>query len=76
MRSDCCAIADRLRSGCRLLDARLLPDCGLIAAWLLPGCCLQVIAEVVGIGRSEYSLGLQRMFFKLGAAAFLEELPA
>ncbi|KAL1511060.1 hypothetical protein AB1Y20_005884 [Prymnesium parvum] len=34
----------------------------------------EVIAEVVGIGRSDYSLGLERMFFKMGAAAFLEEL--
>ena len=34
----------------------------------------ELIAEVCGIGRGSYALGLERMFFKQGAAAVLEEL--
>eukprot|EP00966_Prymnesium_polylepis_P083892 1942492-Prymnesium_polylepis.1 len=41
---------------------------------LPPAEFCEVIAEVVGIGRADYSLGIERMFFKMGAAAFLEEL--
>ena len=34
----------------------------------------QVIAEVCDVGKKDYALGLERMFFRLGCAAFLEEL--
>ena len=34
----------------------------------------EVIAEVCGVGKSEYYLGVNRMFFRMGSAAFLEEL--
>merc|ERR1719446_1551762 len=34
----------------------------------------EVIAAVCGVGKSEYCLGVSRIFFKLGAAAILEDL--
>ena len=33
-----------------------------------------MIAEVCDVGKKDYALGLERMFFRLGCAAFLEEL--
>ena len=41
---------------------------------LAPSAFCEVIAEVCGVGRSAYYLGTTRMFFRMGAAAFLEEL--
>ncbi len=38
-----------------------------------PDFC-EVIAAVCDIGKDQYALGLQRMFFRLGTAAILEEL--
>ena len=38
-----------------------------------PSFC-EVISEVCGVGKNEYCLGVTLMFFKMGAAAFLEEL--
>ena len=34
----------------------------------------EVVGEVCGVGKSDYYLGTKRMFFRLGAAATLEEL--
>ena len=41
---------------------------------LAPSAFCEVIAEVCGVGKSSYYLGTTRMFFRMGAAAFLEEL--
>ena len=43
---------------------------------LAPSAFCEVIAEVCGVGKSAYYLGTTRMFFRMGAAAFLEELQA
>ena len=41
---------------------------------LSPAQFCEVIAEVCDVGKKDYALGLERMFFRLGCAAFLEEL--
>ena len=41
---------------------------------LEPAQFCEVIAEVCDVGKKDYALGLERMFFRLGKAAFLEEL--
>ena len=43
---------------------------------LAPSGFCEVIAEVCGVGKNEYYLGVSKMFFRMGAAAFLEELQA
>ena len=41
---------------------------------LSPSEFCEAIAEACGVAKSEYALGLTRMFFRMGASAFLEEL--
>ena len=41
---------------------------------LTPKDFCEAIAEACGVAKSEYQLGTTRMFFRMGAAAFLEEL--
>ena len=43
-------------------------------ASLEPAQFCEVIAEVCDVGKKDYALGTERMFFRLGCAAFLEEL--
>jgi len=47
---------------------------GLNISALTPAEFCEAIAEACGVGKHEYSLGVSRMFFKMGAAVFLEEL--
>ena len=41
---------------------------------LTPAEFCEAVAEACGVGKAEYALGVSRMFFKMGSAAFLEEL--
>jgi len=55
--------------------AKLLSDVpGVDMKSLTPAEFCEAIAEACGVNKDEYSLGTTRMFFKMGAAAFLEEL--
>ena len=47
---------------------------GIDIASLSPSEFCEAIAEACGVAKSEYALGTTRMFFRMGAAAFLEEL--
>ena len=55
--------------------AKLLSDVpGVDMKSLTPAEFCEAIAEACGVNKDEYSLGTTRMFFKMGAAAVLEEL--
>ena len=55
--------------------AKLLSDVpGVDMKSLTPAEFCEAISEACGVNKDEYSLGTTRMFFKMGAAAFLEEL--
>ena len=55
--------------------SNLLADApGMDISSLTPAEFCEAVAEACGVGKNEYALGVNRMFFKLGSAAFLEEL--
>ena len=47
---------------------------GLDINSLTPAEFCEAVSEACGVGKNEYALGVTRMFFKMGSAAFLEEL--
>ena len=47
---------------------------GVDISSLSPAEFCEAVSEACGVGKSEYALGVNRMFFRLGSAAFLEEL--
>ena len=47
---------------------------GVDISKLTPAEFCEAIAEACGVGRQDYALGVNRMFFKMGAAVFLEEV--
>jgi myosin heavy subunit len=55
--------------------AKMLGDIpGIDINSLSPAEFCEAVSDACGVGKSEYALGVNRMFFKMGAAAFLEEL--
>ena len=47
---------------------------GIDVAALTPAEFCEAVSEACGVSKSEFALGTTRMFFRMGAAAFLEEL--